>query len=119
MDARRSPHPSARLHLEILHLAQQMRAHPTVPADPANPEEPVQTVFDDSMAPKLPRKHCAFKHCLWHGESDTDLLAHISSSQHEQVIQPAADALPHCFAEGYRIFSAYNEAIAEKIREGA
>eukprot|EP00973_Karenia_brevis_P031186 4302757-Karenia_brevis.AAC.1 len=57
MDARQSPHPSAKLHLEILHLAKQIRANPTVPADPANPEQPLHTVFDVSVAPKLPRKH--------------------------------------------------------------
>ena len=59
------PDPRATLDKELATLAVQIREHPTVPADSEYPMLPMPQVFDDTVAAKLPPKHCAFKGCSW------------------------------------------------------
>ena len=75
-------------------------------------------MFDDKVSPSLTRKHSAFNGCIWHGDSDTELLNHLLHA-HEHLLLPAAESLPRCYTQEDRVLAVYNEAIAEKIRQGA
>ena len=121
-----SEHPSAALRTEILKVKAKIRSHPTVPANPANLSEPQPEVFDDSVAVQLPRKYCAFSGCQWPDTSadagsdlgTVQLLTHIMK-EHAKDLEDAVALLPECYPPEVRYMSIYNEAFAEKIREGA
>lgn len=110
---------------DALHtLSTLFRRHPTLPADPANPEEYMKEACDDSVGLLLPRKHCAFKHCMWNGSDDMALIEHIHENHHD-ALRPAINAF-HALksvhgkdSEAFVELSIYNEGIATAIRQGA
>ena len=53
-------------------VANDIRAAPTVPGDPNDAEEPDPDALREDAAVELPRKHCAFKGCLWSEADGTD-----------------------------------------------
>jgi hypothetical protein len=70
--------------------------------------------FDDNLAVLLPRKHCAFKGCIWEYGcneiraadgprlDDEELLEHVVSA-HESSVLPAADLLPSKFVKEHHL----------------
>jgi hypothetical protein len=113
-----SPHPGARLHIALRNLVSCLRDSPTIPADPDNPDVAWKAALDDATAVILPRKHCAFRGCAWEGKVDEELYQHIGT-EHRGALYEAVQELPRCYEEKERLLSVYNEAIAEKIRQGA
>lgn len=104
----------------VQQLAAGLRDCPTVPPDPTHPSNPWLDPDDGTL---WPAKHCAFKHCVWHGEADAQLEAHLHE-QHGQAFRYAEQwlesredgrAVKH-FRRTWR--GLYNEAIALKEREG-
>ena len=95
-----------------------MREVPTVPADPLDPGKPWAAAFREDAAVELPKKHCAFKGCLWKGSLDETLLRHLAAV-HGEAVDGVAKLLPMCYAPAERRFAAYNEAIATLVRKGA
>ena len=118
MPSASSPHPRALIELELDTLSSCLRAEPTIPADPDNLDLPWLAAFREDAAAQLPKKHCAFKGCGWAGDSEAGQLAHIAQC-HASDVDRVAEALPHCFSLEERRASAYSEAIAVKIRQGA
>ena len=113
-----SEHPNAKLYIALSKLKEHIREHPTVPADPADSNRPLQQTLNDKLALKLPKKHCAFKGCTWEGENEGARLVHLKDC-HTELLESAARFLPQCFPKDVQYQSIYNESIAEKIREGA
>ena len=113
-----SEHPSAKLYAALSILKEHIREHPTLPPDPVDTNRPLQQAFNDKLALKLPKKHCAFKGCIWEGDNETARLVHLKDC-HSELLESAARYLPSCFSTDVKYQSVYNESIAEKIREGA
>ena len=115
---------------QIDRIASHLRAHPTVPADDSDLQSPMRDVFDDSLAVLLPPKHCAFAGCVWQLKwkptyeaqrervRERELIQHVWESR-DEILRPAVELLPHCFASEERVAAVYNKAIAQKIQEGA
>ena len=113
-----SEHPCATLQRALFIVKAHIREHPTVLSDPNGKHKPMQDVFNDKLAPKLPNKHCAFMGCSWEGSSENTRIDHLKDP-HGEMLESAAKFLPKCFTKDVRYASIDNEAIAEKIREGA
>ncbi len=117
-----SPHPHARLEAALRVLKQQIKDHPTLPVSLSGSAH--EDALTDAQAVRLPRKHCAFHGCLWRhdGESswtgEKKLIQHVMES-HAAELLAAANFLPKCHTLVERCVSVYNEALAEKCREGA
>ena len=70
----------------------------------------------------LPRKHCAFSGCNEPFDDETSKLEHLREhlrGKHGELLGKAMNLLPACYEEEDRLISVYNEAIAEKVRNGA
>ena len=130
MPCAQSKDPRAQLESALIELASELREHPTAPASIVDSKEPTNDVFQDDSAPLLPPKHCAFKGCNWalkwkslevldvEREREAALMAHVMEA-HRARVEPVATKLPLCNSEVDRFASAYNEAIAVKVRQGA
>ena len=57
--------PRSKLEAAMTTLVDQLREHPTIPADSEDVSVPALDVLSDDTAPLLPPKHCAFKQCSW------------------------------------------------------
>jgi len=93
-------------------LSQALRAHPTLPANPVNLNEPWLQVGSGCM---LPLWHCAFAGCSWHGAGAQELSLHLDNTHAEQFSACRAEA-----AETAGIFSnmdLYEEAIGIAERD--
>ena len=115
----------------IQQLATCLRDKPTIPPDPANPNMPWPNPNDGAL---WPAKHCAFKGCMWHGDTTGQLDEHLR--EHHQQFSAAeswlsvGNASKHWFypqqvkqhlkKNGYeRTYTGlYNAAIALKERGG-
>ena len=104
-------------------VAKKIKEHPTVPAVSTHGVSlEGESIFSEG-AVVLPQTHCAFKECVWVGASDEELQAHVCSV-HAGVLEEVAKRLV-CLEKDEHIrtktqlWSAYNEAIAWKVRSGA
>ena len=126
-----SPDPRAALERELELLAQQIREHPTLPADTGHPTLPMREAFDDTIAAKLPSKHCAFKGCCWslpwcaagerpltERQREFRLVEHVTTA-HNAAVAPAASLLPSFHSGTERVAAVYNEALAIRARQAA
>ena len=109
--------------MRLQQAAEQMKEHPTVPAVSMHGVSlKGESIFSEG-AVVLPQTHCAFKECVWVGTSDEELQAHVCSA-HAAALEEVAVRLP-CSEKNEHIrrktqlWSAYNEAIAWKVRSGA
>ena len=99
-------------------LAECIRRHPTLPADPVYPSEPLSEALREDAAVRLPAKHCAFKGCRWEGTTDDGLSCHLHSA-HGNTLAKVVDIMPGSGSSGEKLVSAYNEAISTVVRQGA
>ena len=104
-------------------IAGLMTDRPTVPEVSVHGTTLKDAAIFSRGAVVLPHAHCAFRDCGWQGSSDAELRAHVVS-EHHGVLRDVAATLPcHGEDEAKRCetqnWSAYNEAIAWKVREGA
>ena len=104
-------------------LSFEFREHPTLPSDASDKTNHVAGALAKDTALLLPLKHCAFTHCSWCGQNDTDLLNHLLSD-HIDTLRPSMDAFQHLRPVGEIDqnelgISVYNEALAIAIRRGA
>ena len=113
-----SPDPRCVLEHALEILAAQLRPDPTLPADTADPAQASRAALLEDAAVQLPRKHCAFKRCVWCGPTDADLHAHLVE-QHSAALDGVASLLSAAFDLDERRYSSYNEAIAAIVRRGA
>ncbi|CAK0800914.1 unnamed protein product, partial [Prorocentrum cordatum] len=100
-----------------------MKDHPTVPSVSVYGETLEGECIFSRGAVELPRAHCAFRGCGWRGSSEAELRAHVLG-EHREALRHVAETLAcHDEDEAKRsetqCWSAYNEAIAWKVREGA
>ena len=116
-----SPDPRCLLEAASRKLAAQLRREPTVPGDPEAPLQPYGAALRNDMAVELPRKHCDFSDCLWHGDDDLELLKYVAAVHHA-AIDAVASTLPGGGPKANqqeRRAAVYNEAIAVVVRGGA
>ena len=113
-----SPDPRVRLEDALRRLSEELRRHPTIPADPENPMEPLDAALREDAAIQLPFKHCAFKGCAWEGETDEALHAHLCHN-HLQSLGAVTKLLPGCHTDKEKRMAAYNEGIATVVRRDA
>ena len=131
MPCEESPDPRAVLEKQLKLLAQQIREHPTLPADATHPTLPMREAFDDTIAAKLPPKHCSFKGCRWAlqwsapGETPMTerrrelMLVEHAKAKHADAVAPASTLLPSLYSVTERVGAVYNEALAIRSREAA
>ena len=118
MPAEESPDTRCKLELALAALAKLLRADPTLPADLSAPSQACAAALREDAAVQLPAKHCAFRDCSWQGSTDLELLKHLAQ-KHAAALDAVASRLPAAYSEEERRASAYNEAIAVVVREGA
>ena len=118
MAAEDSPDQRCQLEKALLQLANHLREDPTLPAHPDTPDEPWDLALREDISVTLPRKHCAFKQCVWVGASDAELYEHLIASHSNQLYR-CADMMPLGHFIKDRVWSVYNEAIAVVARRGA
>ena len=104
-------------------LALQMRACPTLPADPQDPTRHLAQSNSSDCALELPQAHCAFRGCSWTGANIEVLLLHFKD-KHLNALQPSMEALQAKVggldkSEESLLSSVYNESIAIATRKGA
>ncbi len=113
-------------------LSLLLRASPTIPASEAEPSSPCAEALRTDIGISLPAKHCAFAGCSFAAASAEDLQAHLKA-QHETALETAASLLPVFSTTSkatrgpqaatqqwmLKLQSAYNEAVAVKLRESA
>ena len=111
--------PAYQAHLEgcVNQLAMKIRDNPTTPGNPLDPNASWPDADDGAL---FPAKHCAFKGCLWHGDTDAELDAHLTT-HHKQDFNAAeswvkgSNAVRH---SKLTLMGLYNAAIAVKERSG-
>eukprot|EP00973_Karenia_brevis_P022437 3088802-Karenia_brevis.AAC.1 len=108
-----SKDPRARRELLVAALAESIRKHPGLPADPVHRLEPWAEALREDLALELPGYHCAFTGCAWVGNTDDERCRHVLE-KHNEALQPIANTFSKGFPETLRCLSAYNEVIAEK-----
>ena len=131
MPCEQSPDPRVQLEMALMNLASLIREHPTLPADESDDSLPSRSCFDDSKAPSIPPKHCAFKGCRWQldwsapGERPVSerrremaLVEHVQKA-HFVAIALAVSLLPSMHSALERTAAVYNEALAIRSREAA
>eukprot|EP00973_Karenia_brevis_P063576 8835022-Karenia_brevis.AAC.1 len=118
MALEQSPDPRAARELLLMKAAEHIRKQPTLPADPMNFSKPWALAKREDAAVELPQYHCAFKECSWVGQDDHDRYTHVMH-KHLDVLNPIANSLSPGFPREIRLISAYNEVIAEAVRQGA
>ena len=106
------------------YLSLLFRDHPTVPCDPANPEEEFPLSASDDTALLLSCKHCAFKGCSWVGTDAASQVDHLLQVHEEEDLREAMtcfQALRPNVCSDARVLamSVYNEGIAIAVRKGA
>ena len=87
------------------HLAQHLRARPTLPADPKDLHAPWTDV---NSGVRLPKWHCAFRGCRWFSTSDDELAEHLL--EHRERFAQCREAT-QC-AEIYNDVDLYEQTIA-------
>ncbi|CAK0868048.1 unnamed protein product [Prorocentrum cordatum] len=103
--------------------AELMKEHPTVPAVSVHGASLEDEAIFSRGAVVLPQAHCAFSRCGWRGSSNAELQEHVVSN-HAEDLRDVAESLA-CNEEDEtrrreaQYGSAYNEAIAWKVRTGA
>ena len=118
MAAEDSPDQRSQLENALLQLASHLREDPTLPAHPDTPDKPWDLALREDISVRLPRKHCAFKRCVWAGASDAELYEHLIASHSKQLYR-CADIMRLRHSIKDRVWSVYNEAIAVVARRGA
>ena len=108
-------------------LAERLRDHPTLPADPANPDK---AWHDVACGGRLPPVSCAFKGCCWHGGGrfeksqleedpehpwDQELRRHILKEHRVDIDTTAGSLVQGELLESLR-WDLYKEALAVKER---
>ena len=101
-------------------LSFEFREHPTLPSVSSDKTKAVAGALAKDTALLLPLKHCAFTHCSWCGETDTDLL-HRLLADHIEQLRPSMDAFQHlrpvgAIDQNELGISVYNEALAIRIQ---
>ena len=107
-------------------LSAKIRALPTLPASAGDAREPDSRALSAAAAVQLPVKHCAFRGCGAGMVTEMELAEHIYDGHLEEV-EPVSKCLPVPPADEVdaarpglvAVMSAYSDAIAMKIREGA
>ena len=102
-------------------VSAELRDDPTLPCDPEDESQPDPSALKEDVAVELPAKHCAFIGCAANFSSDAELMEHLQqNSSHKQLLSAVTRCMPPSNdSEAVRLFSAYCEALAEKVREGA
>ena len=118
LDASMSPDARCKLDAETDKLANELRDHPTLPADPQDANKPSATALREDAAVELPAKHCAFRGCLWTGRYQSELDRHLMQ-QHPTLLETLASSYPHTFTAEERAHAAYNSALSVKAQESA
>ena len=113
-----SPDPRRKLETALNPVSELIRDAPTIPADPENPAQPWHIALSETSAVKLPAKHCAFKGCSWVCKSDRERIQHLRN-EHTDSLSKITKHMPCGLSDEFKMSSAYNEAIATKIRQGA
>ena len=105
-------------------LTLRFRAHPTLPADPANPFEEFPSSASNDKAILLPSKHCAFTGCSWCGSDAASQVDHLMEVHEEEDLREAMSCFqalrPHMGTDARVLaLSVYNESLAIAVRRGA
>ena len=108
---------------ELDTLSFEFRENPTLPSVSSDKTKAVAGALAQDTALLLPLKHCAFTHCSWCAQNETDLFNHLLSD-HIDKLRPSMDAFQHLRPVGEidqdeLVISVYNEALAIAIRRGA
>ena len=113
------PRDSLQQALEL--VAENLREDPTLPCDPLDSQRGDPDALREDAAIELPPKHCAFVGCARSFASGAQLSQHLATDPcHSKILA----AVTRCMAPSrdsieVRRFSAYCEAIAWKVRQGA
>jgi len=107
----------AQLEGYVKHVAMKLRDHPTIPANPKNSALPWPDAENGALFPK---KHCAFRGCLWAGSSEVELDQHLEAEHKREFQGPeswvhSSTAMKHGKLTHMGL---YNAAIAVKERAG-
>ena len=98
-----------------------LREDPALPGDPSDAEQADQDALREDAAIELQPAHCAFLGCARTFASGCELSNHLQSDAgHVKALSAVTRCMaPSRDSEEVRGFSAYCEAIAWKIRQGA
>ena len=101
-------------------VSSSMREHPTLPACRKDPQIADTHALREDVAVDLPKKHCAFRGCTAEAKSDAELIDHLlADSKHSLALSAVTRKMPVSQDdERVRMFSAYCEALALKVRQG-
>jgi len=94
------------------HLADLMRARPTLPPDT---QDSKRSWLHVQSGCNLPLWHCAFQGCMWHGSCASDLEAHLKCAHAENFATSRATAPRQTSIYGN--MDLYEEAIAIRERD--
>ena len=102
-------------------VAENLREDPTLPGDPIDSTQADPDALREDAAVVLQPAHCAFAGCTRTFVSGEDLSKHLEAeSEHIKLLSAVTRCMaPSQDSEQLRRFSAYCEAIACKIRQGA
>ena len=105
-----SPDVRVKMEAAVEKLAEQLRLEPTLPADSSDTCMPCAAALLEDCAIQLPAKHCAFRGCDWHGDSNSMLIGHLLEN-HRSELQACTDLYPSSTSLHNRLLSAYSAAI--------
>jgi hypothetical protein len=102
-------------------LGANLRDDPTLPGDPLDAQRVDPDALREDVALELQPKHCAFAGCARTFASGAHLSQHLASNAgHNELLAAVTRCMaPSRDSEEVRRFSAYCEAIAWKVRQGA
>ena len=102
-------------------VGENLREHPTLPSDPLDAEVADAQALLEDAAVELPVTHCAFAGCTRRCGSSEELSKHLASDDgHSKCLAAVTRSMPpSADSMDVRRFSAYCEAIAWKVRQGA
>jgi hypothetical protein len=102
-------------------VGENLREHPTLPSDPLDAEVANAQALLEDAAVELPVTHCAFAGCSRRCGSSEELSKHLASDDdHSKCLAAVTRCMPpSADSMDVRRFSAYCEAIAWKVRQGA
>ena len=103
-------------------VAAKLRDDPTLPGSSAAPDKADPDLLREDAAVEMPSKHCAFMGCTAENlASDEELVRHLEDHpEHRKLLSAVTRLMPASQDDAkVRLFSAYCEAIALKVRLGA